>query len=255
MLQITRHDSYETWTISSPDRGNGIGTTVAEQLLHACRQPAPPGHLPLVITAAPVEKPKGALWIAGGDLIELAALQDRNDARRYAGMMSEAMRLLRRSGRIVITAVDGAAIGGGVELALAGDIRLATERSWFEFKQLRAGLATGYGSARRLVDLIGLARSERLLYFCEKISAAEAEQLGLVHRLTDSSAGLKTLVEHTCMHLGSLPPSALAAQKAMFTAACQNGSDSARSAELDLFTGIWRNKQHAAFLQDFTSKK
>ena len=143
-----------------------------------------------MITAAPVEKPKGALWIAGGDLIELAALQDKTEGRRYAGMMSEALRLLRRSGRLVITAVDGAAIGGGAELALAGDIRLATERSYFEFKQLRAGLATGYGSARRLVDLIGLARSERLLYFCEKISAAEAAQLGLVHRLADSSAGV-----------------------------------------------------------------
>lgn len=257
MLHITHEEGFELWTIDSPARGNGIGTTLAA-LFNAATVNLIADHscnLPLVITAKPIERPKGTIWVAGGDLIELAAVADQYGGRQYAQTMSEALRNLRKCGRLVITAVDGAAIGGGAELAVAGDIRLATQRSSFEFKQLKAGLATGYGSARRLVELIGLARAERLLYFCEKIEASEAENLGLIHRLADGPTELAALVRTTCEQLRALPIKALTGQKKMFAAACAAGSDTAREAELDLFTEIWGNEQHAAFLKQFSGNK
>ncbi len=252
MLQITRQKSHELWTISSPTRGNGLGTTLAKLIFSAAQDSSSEG--PLVITAKPITTSKGQIWVAGGDLIELSTIESKSAGRSYAELMSKAFLALHESKRMIITAVDGAAIGGGAELALVGDVRLATQESSFEFKQLKAGLATGYGSARRLVDLIGLARSERLLYLCETLSAKEAEAIGLIHRVLVNAKELTTEIESICKHFAEVSPEGLSAQKQMFRAAVEAGSHNARQKELDLFTGIWGNPKHQEFLSSFKAK-
>jgi enoyl-CoA hydratase/carnithine racemase len=253
MLQITKQTTHEMWTISSPGRGNGIGLTLAK-LLHTAVQDSS-SRLPLVITAKPLTSSKGQIWVAGGDLIELSSLSTKAEGRSYSELMSRTFHTLHESKRIIITAVDGAAIGGGAELALVGDIRLATRASIFEFKQLRAGLATGYGSARRLVDLIGLARSERLIYLCETLSADQAEALGLVHLVLPNSTDLTAKIEKICQDFTLISPEGLSAQKQMFRAAVTASSNVSRQMELDLFTSIWGNPKHQAFLNTFKGQK
>lgn len=253
MLNITRTAACERWTINAPQRANGLGTALADAL-HQAAFAADQGIGPIVITAVPVEKPKGRIWVAGGDLIELSALTSPKQGRAYAEKMSSAFRQLHNLDRLVLTAIDGAAIGGGAELALVGDIRLATAASSLEFKQLQVGLATGYGSARRLIDLIGLAQAERLLYFSETLCASSALNLGLIHRLASDSAGLENLIENICSDLAGLSPEAVVAQKKMFRSAVTTSSDNARSIEINLFEKIWMNTRHAGFLKSFTGK-
>jgi enoyl-CoA hydratase/carnithine racemase len=253
MLEISKYKTHELWTISSPARGNGIGTTLAK-LIHDAAQDKS-STTPLVITAKPVTTSRGQIWVAGGDLVELASFTTKDAGRSYAETMSRAFLALHESNRMIITAVDGAAIGGGAELALVGDIRIATHSSTFEFKQIRAGLATGYGSARRLVDLIGLARSERLLYLCETLTADTAETLGLLHRVLPSAEALSAESEKICQHFAELSPEGLSAQKRMFRAAVDMSSHNARQRELDLFTNIWGNPKHKAFLTSFKDNK
>ena len=253
MLDISKHKTHDLWSISSPTRGNGLGTTLAKLIFEAAQDKS--STAPLVITAKPVTTSKGQIWVAGGDLVELAALETKEGGRSYAELMSKAFLALHEANRMIITAVDGAAIGGGAELALVGDIRLATSASTFEFKQLKAGLATGYGSARRLVDLIGLARSERLLYLCETLNAEEAESLGLMHRILPDIKALTAETEKICLHFADLSPEGLSAQKKMFRAAVDMSSHNARQRELDLFTDIWGNPKHLAFLTTFKGNK
>lgn len=246
------HGQYLRWHIRRPERMNAIGTSIAGELAEAMNlaltQP-PPGVRALVITAETVVKKNQSIWIAGGDLRELAQLTTKGEGRAYAAMMHRLCRELELLPIPVIALMDGAAIGGGAELALAADIRLATERSSFEFKQLKMGLATGYGAASRLCDLIGKSRAQRLLYFCESVSATEALELGLIHRLIPNLDGLNPILTDL-MNLEAL---AITAQKKMLHFATGQSSDATVADRI--FEELWRNATHNSMLDQFLTRK
>lgn len=92
---------------------------------------------------------------------------------------------LERARPLVIAAIDGYCLGGGLDLALACDLRYATRRSVFSHPGARRGLLTGWGGTARLPRAIGRAAALQLFLTAESISAAEALRLGLIHRLVD----------------------------------------------------------------------
>ena len=233
---------------------NALGTTLAAELsetLDFVRKNPPAGIRAIVITAESVTKGDRCFWIAGGDLKELAELSEKSEGRAYARTMRLFCEGLEYLPAPVITVVDGAAIGGGAELALAGDVRLATVRSSFEFKQLKIGLATGYGAASRLIDLLGKSRAQSLLYFCESMDAETAHQQGIIHRLI-SSADPRGIGQ-AILPILQLEPLALAAQKKMLRCASQNPSGNHTWAD-DIFESIWMNDFHAQSLRDFKKR-
>lgn len=239
------------WHIHRPERMNAIGTSIAGELTDAlalARREPPHGVRALVITAETVVRDSKATWIAGGDLTELAALTEQQAGQSYAAMMNRFCLELELLPIPVITLVDGAAIGGGAELALAGDIRLATQRSTFEFRQLKMGLATGYGGASRLCTLIGKAKAQQLLYFCETLTASIAQDLGVVHRVLTSASDISGILES----LAELEPLALAAQKQMFHLATDRNSNAGM--EVRIFGRLWGNNTHLKMLEKFKRK-
>lgn len=252
-LKIREHDGHLEWRIDRPERLNGLGPTLARELADALaelRNGAAPPRV-LVISATPVQKGTRRTWIAGGDLKELSGLMSQGEAWSYAATLSGFAAGLEELPCPVVVAVDGAAIGGGAELALAGDLRLATRASSFEFRQLKVGLATGYGGARRLVELVGLGHAQGLLYRTATVSADEAARIGLVHEVVEGEAALKERLATLTAELASLSPQALAAQKAMLRLATKGHPGAARGAEADLFARVWRNPEHQKYLSDF----
>ena len=256
MSLIINHRTTEThawhhWHISRPERLNAIGTTLAAELtdsLALLRQSPPSDVRALVVTAATVHKGDRSIWIAGGDLKELAALRSRSEARAYAAMMRVFCEALERLPFPVITVMDGAAIGGGAELALAGDIRLATVRSSLEFKQLKIGLATGYGAASRLVQLLGKSKAQSLLYFSETVDAEQAHACGLIHRLI--TAATPEEIGKSILPILSLEPAAVAAQKKLLRLATE-APGAATTWSDDIFESLWLNETHARTLSSW----
>jgi enoyl-CoA hydratase/carnithine racemase len=248
-VRIASGDGVERWTIARAERGNALGTTVAAELSRALNGLATrlAGIRVLVIDAEPVVKGARRTWIAGGDLKELAAIESRDDARAYAASLAGFLDKLDELPIPVVMAVDGAAIGGGAELALGGDVRLAAAGSTWDFKQLRVGLTTGYASCARLVRMVGAARAQGLIFLGETVDCEEARRLGLAHRV----GALGTLVSEVVEGLKGLSPEALAGQKALFRIAA-GARDAA--AELDVFAATWRNPRHAQFLAAFSGK-
>jgi enoyl-CoA hydratase/carnithine racemase len=254
-LQIKTENSVERWTIVRPERGNALGTTLASELTAAlgALNAKPEKPRALVLTATPVVNGARRTWIAGGDLKELATLGSGTEARAYAASLAAFIDGLDELAVPVIVAVDGDAIGGGAELALAGDIRIATKASRWVWKQLRAGLATGYGSAGRLVRTVGRARAQGLLFLGETFGIEDALRYGVAHRAADDEHGLAQLTDAVLAGLLQLAPEAIAAQKAMLQLAAK-GSPDAAAGELALFAGLWRNPGHARFLAAFAAK-
>lgn len=257
-ISITNHTTeafgWQRWHISRPERMNALGTTLAGELaetLALTRNNPPHAIRAIVITAENVTRGDKSIWIAGGDLKELAQVSTKAEGRAYANVMRTFCEGLEYLPMPVVTIVDGAAIGGGAELALAGDIRLATVRSSFEFKQLRLGLSTGYGAASRLTELLGKSRAQSLLYFCESLEAEEAHRVGLIHRLI-TSAGDDDIGK-AIFPILQLEPTAVTAQKKMLRLATNLPAGNHTWSD-EIFESIWMNETHAKNLADFGKK-
>jgi enoyl-CoA hydratase/carnithine racemase len=261
MSFVTQSESQgvRRWNISRPERRNGIGTSIAQELdslmvtLQNDLKPWMANPLEklkvraLVISSSPIQSKERRTWIAGGDLKELAALED---PKSYAQTMTNFLQSMERLPIPVIAEIDGAAIGGGAEIALAADFRYATQASSMSFKQLKIGLAMGYGSAKRLIDLVGLAKAKELLFFCRSLSAEESLACGLFTKVEAGPESLAKLVEEALNKLISIEPQSLAAQKSMFFNATQL-APLAQSAELKEFVKLWRNPTHEEFLSGY----
>ncbi|TWW08165.1 hypothetical protein E3A20_27060, partial [Planctomyces bekefii] len=263
-------------TIHRPDRGNSLSPRLIADLHRALdlvvaslglpTENSPPENsrttptpVALVITASPVESasPKGQsrTWVAGGDLKELAKLTSPAEGARFAASASHFLDRLDQLPWPVIIAIDGDAIGGGAELAVAGDIRLATASSRLLWKQIRVGLATGFGSAKRLVDRIGVSRAQDLLFGEKTLTADDAHRLGLWTEVLEDRQQLENAIKQRLSGLCSLSKEALAGQKQMFWSATRSHPGAAADAEIDVFQKIWGNPTHQAFMNQFGAKK
>lgn len=121
-------------------------------------------------------------FAAGADLNEMKDLTSVG-AYHFCKVAGNALRLIENMSKPTIAAVNGLALGGGCELALACDFRLASDKAKFALPEISLGLMPGAGGTQRLPRLIGAARAKELIYFGETIDAVRAEQFGLVNKV------------------------------------------------------------------------
>jgi enoyl-CoA hydratase len=168
-------DRVAVLTVSNPERRNAMNLELSGKLveaLDACR--ADDGVGAIVITG---EDPA---FCAGGDLGELATADPAVLHRVYAGFLAVAEHPLP-----TVAAVNGAAVGAGLNLALACDIRLAGRRAKFDARFLPLGLHPGGGYTWMAQRVLGYQRAAAMTLFGEVVDAEEAVRIGLVHRVSD----------------------------------------------------------------------
>jgi len=121
-------------------------------------------------------------FAAGGDISGLLKL-DPLAARRMALQVQKTFSVIEKGPKPVIAAVNGFALGGGCELALCCDIRLASEMASFGQPEINIGILPGFGGSQRLPRLVGKGRAKEMLFTGDRIDAAEAFRIGLVNRV------------------------------------------------------------------------
>jgi enoyl-CoA hydratase len=124
----------------------------------------------------------GKAFVAGADITELADLDVRSGTQTAANGLY-LMKTIQNFPKPVIAAVNGFALGGGCELALACDIRLASEKAKFGQPEVNLGIIPGYGGTQRLSRLVGRGKAMQLICTGEVIKAAEAYRIGLVEEV------------------------------------------------------------------------
>jgi enoyl-CoA hydratase len=134
------------------------------------------------------------------------------------GRMQRSFESLSRLPQVVLAEIRGAALGGGFELALACDLRIASENSVMGLPEARLGLLPGAGGTQRLTQLVGPGIAARLILGAEAIKGADAARLGLV-QWTTSDELLEKHAADLALRIASLPPMALAACKRCISAA------------------------------------
>ena len=177
-------DSVATITLTRPEAGNGFDLLMAEAISDAAQRAhdsAASGAIRAVIIAA-----EGPSFSVGGDLQHFSDAVDRaGEMENVAGCMHTALRLLATSNAPVVTAIHGVAAGGGIGLALVGDVILASPRAKFRMAYTAVGLSPDCGVSWLLPRLVGHTRALDLALTNRLVSAAEAETWGMVSRVVE----------------------------------------------------------------------
>jgi enoyl-CoA hydratase/carnithine racemase len=162
-------------TLDRPERANALDDALADALAQALdRAGGDPDVRAIVLTGA------GDTFCAGGDLSRFEREWDPRLFRRHSHRLTGLIAGIERLEKPVLAAINGPATGAGTQLALACDIRLASETARLLFREGRLGIIPSHGGVARLVKLVGLGRARDVLLGSEVVEAEEARGLGLI---------------------------------------------------------------------------
>jgi enoyl-CoA hydratase len=185
-IALDKQDHIATITVNRPDRLNALNAATVSELDRAFRDAAADaGVLGIIVTGS-----GDKAFVAGADIGELSRMGPIEGVGvSRAGQ--DAFRFLETMGKPVIAAVKGYALGGGMELALACHLRIASEKARFGLPEVKLGIIPGYGGTIRLPRIVGRGRALELILTGEMIDAAEAHRIGLVNRVVPAGTALE----------------------------------------------------------------
>ena len=181
-LLLDLHDGLALVTVNRPDKLNALNDTVIHELGELAGQIATDDAIRAVILTGAGPK----AFVAGADIGELAEC-DSNRAFALSQKGSQTFRRLEQSDKPIVAAVNGFALGGGCELAMACHFRIASENARFGQPEVKLGIIPGYGGSVRLPRLIGRGRASELLMSGGMIDAQEAYRIGLVNKVVPAT--------------------------------------------------------------------
>lgn len=182
IIQLASHDGVAIITLNRPDKLNALNAELLDALEHTLIQLQEDTATRVVVITGSGSK----AFAAGADIAQLHA-QDAYTGRLFAERGQRVFSRIERLGKPVIAAVNGFALGGGCELAMACHMRFAAETAKFGQPEINLGIIPGYGGTQRLPRLVGMAKALELILSGEMIPADEAHRVGLVNRLYPSA--------------------------------------------------------------------
>jgi enoyl-CoA hydratase len=191
LVGTTTRDGVRIVTVQRPEKLNALNSEVVGKLARAIEDAESDGSLRCLVITGAGEK----AFIAGadiGELVRLSPLEGREHARRGQALLGR----LERLPFPAIAAINGFAYGGGLELAMACTLRVASENARMGLPETSLGILPGYGGTQRMARLIGKAKAYELVLTAEKgITAAEALRIGLVNRVVPPGQALPASLE------------------------------------------------------------
>jgi enoyl-CoA hydratase len=183
ILLAREDDGIAVITVNRPDKLNALNAGTIAQLDDAVREVRADDGIRAVILTGSGEK----AFVAGADIAELSRMGPI-DGVQVSRDGQDTFRMLERLPKPVIAAVNGFALGGGLELAMACHVRLASSKAKFGLPEVKLGIIPGYGGTVRLPRLVGRGRALELMLTGDMIDAAEAFRIGLVNRVEEPDA-------------------------------------------------------------------
>jgi enoyl-CoA hydratase len=180
-VKIETADGVAVVTVNRPDKLNALNAATIRELDRAFRALRAEDDVRGIIVTGAGEK----AFVAGADIGELATMGPISGIR-VSREGQDAFRFLEQMPKPVIGAINGFALGGGLELALACHLRIASRNARFGLPEVRLGIIPGYGGTVRLPRLVGRGRALEMILTGEMIGADEAHRIGLVNRVTES---------------------------------------------------------------------
>lgn len=168
-------------TINRPDKLNALNNQTLTELGVLLKKANDDEEVKGVIITGSGEK----AFIAGADIQEISELNELN-ARKFAEQGQEIFSMIENSSKPIVAAINGFALGGGCELAMACHLRLAVSHAKFGLPEVNLGIIPGFGGTQRLTQLIGKGRAMEMMMTGDMINAQTALSFGMVNHITDS---------------------------------------------------------------------
>jgi enoyl-CoA hydratase len=248
-LELSRSGAVATVRLSRPAALNALDVATLRELARALREIRRDEGVRAVVVTGAGEK----AFCAGADIAAMATMTAQ-EGHAFSRLGHEVFARVEALSVPVVAALNGVALGGGLELALACDLIVAAEKVRLGQPEINLGLIPGFGGTQRLVTRVGLARARELIYRGHAIQAPEAHRIGLVDRVVpggDLAAEATKLAEE----LASKAPVALrqakratrAASEAVLAAGCQY--------EIEAFGVTFASKDRVEGLEAFLGKR
>ena len=232
-LLVERSDNVATVTLNRPDVLNALNLRMLDELATTFAElDADPDVRAVIVTGAGAKA-----FAAGADIGELNALPGAHAGEAQARKGQSLTRAVERMRAPVVAAVNGFALGGGCELAMACDIRIASENARFGQPEVNLGLLPGYGGTQRMTRLAGEGTAMYLCLTGEFIDAAEALRVGLVQKVVPLD-GLLDEARRIAALIAAKAPLAIAATKRAVVDGAAMDLDDALALEALLFGQI-----------------
>lgn len=192
-------------------------------------------------------------FVAGAD-IEAQYPLDATQGRNWGLLGHRVFRLIETTEKPIIAAINGFALGGGCELAMACDIRLASEKAQLGQPEVTLGITPGYGGTQRLTRLVGEGKAKQLVYTGQKIKAAEAHRIGLVDEIYPPETLLDEAVKMAEV-IAANAPLAVRYAKQQINQSTQINNDLATNVEAGLFGLCFATKDQKEGMGAFLEKR
>lgn len=205
-----KHDGIATLLLNRPDKLNALNSDLSTALNQALTRIAEDDTIHVVVLSG-----AGRAFCAGGDLGAIGKGRERNDTTELGPILRSGMQAvlkMRLMPQPVIAAVNGAAAGAGMNIALAADIRIAADTATFGQNFSRVGLFPDYGGTYLLPQLVGPSVAAEMFYTGDMIDAQTALRLGIVSRVVPA-AQLESEVKTLAQKIAQGPPMAIRAVK------------------------------------------
>lgn len=249
LLVDHRSDHITILTINRPAQRNALDLATMRAFAEAIDCLAQDTHLKaIIITGAGRDA-----FCSGGDLHELHSYTSEADGRMMSSLMGDALLALERLPVPVIAAMNGYALGGGSELALACDLRIADAETRMGFVQAKLALTPGWGAGQRLLRLVGYARAMDMLLTSRIMHAPELLADGLVNRVVETGTALEHAL-HYAQHVTQHAPRAVHGIKTLLQAGLTHPYEHALRIERELFPPLWADDPHNHAVQAFINR-
>jgi enoyl-CoA hydratase len=209
LVQKDETEKIAVVTVNRPDKLNALNSATLHELIAAFTTLETDEAVQVVIMTGAGEK----AFVAGADIAELNKLPNAVAGATHAKLGQSLTFIIEKLKKPVIMAINGYALGGGLELAMAGDIRVASETAQVGQPEIDLGIIPGFGGTQRLSRLVGRGMAKLMIMGGQRITAAEAYRLGLVEKVVPPAALMEEAKNMAKLLVGKSPV-ALALAKA-----------------------------------------
>ena len=247
-VELQQQGNVAVVTINRPEVLNALNSQVIHELDDVLTQiKANPDMHVVVITGA------GRSFVAGADIAEMSEYSAA-DAKAFSVSGNNVFMRLTRFSRPVIAAVNGFALGGGCELAMACDYRIASDKAKFGMPEVGLGIMPGFGGTQRLARLVSPGMAKQLIYTARNIKADEALRIGLVNAVYPA-AELLPAAEKMAATIAANAPIAVRACKKAINEGLDVDMDAALVIEEKLFGSCFKTADQIEGMSAFLEKR
>jgi enoyl-CoA hydratase/carnithine racemase len=246
-VQLDWDDDVATLTVARPESMNALNTETLHAIGESLTAAADRARA-LVLTGAGEKA-----FIAGADI---AHMQDLNSeaAYEYAELGHDVMDAIESFPAPVVAAVNGYAFGGGCEIALAADMRVAAETALIGQTEISLGIVPGFGGTQRLPRIVGDERARRMVFLGERIGSEEALDIGLVGEVVPEGESLSRATE-LAKEMAAMPAFALQTAKTALNQVHQGDLGSGLAYERRAWAGLFGTPDQREGMEAFLEKR